>query len=86
MWLIAVLAPGAFILVAWMLWLLFNCLIAKWYGLEGLKATPPLAAAFNPRDWALTIIRYARGRQLSQGEEPCPGSDAPAGKPGHDHD
>ncbi len=57
MWVIAALAPGAFILAAWVLWLLFNCVIAKWLGLEGLKATPPVAEAFRPRDWMLAMFR-----------------------------
>jgi hypothetical protein len=48
--------PGS-VLLAWTLWLLFNCLIARWFGLAGLRATPPVAAAFRPREWAWLVRR-----------------------------
>lgn len=54
-WAIALAVPALLNFGAWGLWLRFNRVIAKWYGLEGLKATPPIAAAFRLRDWVFLI-------------------------------
>lgn len=57
--------PPVVVLVAWALWLLFNCLIAKWCGAAGLKATPPIAIAFRPREWAPLVPRQLISRLIS---------------------
>jgi hypothetical protein len=48
---VAVVAPPTIALLAWALWLLFNTIIARWYGPDGLKSTPQIARAFRPRQW-----------------------------------
>jgi len=52
-WTITVMAGPLTMLIAWIAWLLFNLLIAKWHGLDGLKSTPAIAKAFRPREWLL---------------------------------
>lgn len=52
-WTITVLAGPLTVLIAWIAWLLFNLLIVKWHGLDGLKSTPAIARAFRPREWLL---------------------------------
>ncbi|MFJ4851455.1 hypothetical protein [Streptomyces sp. NPDC088733] len=56
-WTLVLVAPVLLVLTAWITWLLFNLVIAKWYGVEGLKATPAIARAFSPREWAVLIPR-----------------------------
>jgi len=63
----AAVALPAVVLIAWTLWLLFNYMIAKRHGLDGLKATPPIARAFRPRDWAL-LSAAIRADQLDPTE------------------
>jgi hypothetical protein len=48
-WLVAliVLIP----LLAFGMWLTFNAILVKWYGLDALKATPPIYKVFMPREW-----------------------------------
>jgi hypothetical protein len=60
------------VLTAWALWLLFNYLIAKHHGIAGLEATPPVAKAFQPRDWAILIARKAPPPDTSPLAEPDP--------------
>lgn len=52
MWVLVILAMPMTALVSWALWLGFNLLIAKWHGVDGLKATPAIAQAFPPRGLA----------------------------------
>ncbi|WP_157597339.1 hypothetical protein [Streptacidiphilus rugosus] len=56
-WALILTAPVLLALVAWIAWLLFNLIIARWHGLEGLKATPTVAQAFRPRDWVVLVSR-----------------------------
>jgi hypothetical protein len=42
----------AIALVAWAMWLGFAALIAKWYGIEGLKVIDKVGSGFRPREWA----------------------------------
>jgi hypothetical protein len=48
---VAIVAPPTIALLAWALWLLFNAIIARWYGPDGLKSTPQIARVFRPRQW-----------------------------------
>jgi hypothetical protein len=54
-WTVVALAAIAAPVVAWAMWLAFNALIAKWHGLDGLKATPLIAIAFRPQDWRAAV-------------------------------
>lgn len=54
---VAIVAPSAVALLTWALWLLFNAIIARWYGLDGLKSTPQIARVFRPRQWARPLNR-----------------------------
>lgn len=74
-WTITVLAGPLTVLIAWIAWLLFNLLIAKWHGLDGLKSTPAIARAFSPREWLL----QARAPGLHTPGQPNP---APGRNPG----
>lgn len=56
--LVLTVTPVVLVLIAWITWLLFNLIIVKWHGLEGLKSTPGVAQAFRPRDWAVLIPRF----------------------------
>lgn len=56
-WTLVLAVPVLLVLMAWAFWLLFNLIIAKWHGIEGLKATPCVARAFSPREWAVLIPR-----------------------------
>jgi hypothetical protein len=38
-------------LLAFGMWLTFNAILAKWYGLDALKATPPIYKVFMRREW-----------------------------------
>ncbi len=49
-WLIALVIVSP--LLALGMWLTFNALLARWYGLDALKATPVLYRVFRPGDWA----------------------------------
>jgi hypothetical protein len=40
------------VLTAWAMWLAFAALMAKWYGLDGLKAVPKVGTGFRPAEWA----------------------------------
>jgi hypothetical protein len=59
---LSLLAVPAMPLSAWVAWLVFNGLIAKWYGAEGLKSTPAVAEVFRPREWGPLISRTAWAR------------------------
>jgi hypothetical protein len=78
-WTLAVLAVAlpVVVLAAWALWLLFNYLIAKHHGIEGLKATPPIATAFRPGDWADLI----RGKAAPSTNQATDQQDPPSGEP-----
>jgi hypothetical protein len=54
MWAIVVTVMGlpTIVLIAWMTWLAFAALMAKWHGIDGLKATPKISKAFRPVEWA----------------------------------
>jgi hypothetical protein len=54
---VAIVAPPVVALLAWALWLLFNAIIARWYGLDGLRSTPQIARVFRPRQWARPLSR-----------------------------
>lgn len=54
---VAIVAPPTIALLAWALWLLFNAIIARWYGLDGLKSTPQIARVFRPRQWVRPLSR-----------------------------
>jgi len=41
--------------VAWGMWLLFCYAIARLHGVDGLKATPPIAKAFPVASWVGAI-------------------------------
>jgi hypothetical protein len=77
-WTITVLAGPLTVLIAWIAWLLFNLLIAKRHGLDGLKSTPAIARAFSPREWLL----QARAPGLHSPGQP---SLAPGQNPGSGH-
>jgi hypothetical protein len=49
-------------LFAWALWLDFNQKIAKHCGVSGLKVTPKIAEAFNPRVWMQGLPRQVLQR------------------------
>jgi hypothetical protein len=49
-WLIALVIVSP--LLALGMWLTFNALLARWYGLDALKATPVLYRVFRPGDWS----------------------------------
>jgi len=55
----------AVVLIAWSMWLLFAALVVKWHGPEGLKAIKPVAAGFQPREWALLLPRQVLSTALS---------------------
>lgn len=76
-WTLVLAVPVLLVLMAWASWLLFNLIIAKWYGVEGLKATPSVARAFSPREWAVLIPR----RQPGPLSAPAPGAPADATTP-----
>jgi hypothetical protein len=40
------------VLVAWAMWLCFAALMAKWHGIEGLKAAAAVGRGFRPLEWA----------------------------------
>jgi hypothetical protein len=54
MWLaiIAVIGLPTIVLIAWVTWLTFAMLMAKWHGIDGLKAVPNVGAGFRPAEWA----------------------------------
>lgn len=54
---VAIVAPSTIALLAWALWLLFNAIIARWYGPDGLKSTPQIARVFRIRQWARPLSR-----------------------------
>jgi hypothetical protein len=41
--------------IAWGMWLLFCYAIAKMYGVEALKAAPPIAKAFPVSAWVASL-------------------------------
>jgi len=49
---ITVMGLPTIVLVAWAMWLCFATLIAKWHGVEGLKATSGVGRGFRPLEWA----------------------------------
>jgi hypothetical protein len=52
-----ILAASLPVLTGWAMWLRFNYLIAKRFGVVGLEATPAVALAFRPRDWIVLALR-----------------------------
>lgn len=76
-WTFVLAAPVLLALVAWVSWLLFNLIIAKWHGVEGLKATPAIAQAFRPRDWAVLIPRFRQHPVVSEPGTPVEVADMP---------
>jgi hypothetical protein len=54
MWAISVVVMGlpTIVLIAWTMWLGFAALMAKWHGIDGLKAAPEISAGFRPVEWA----------------------------------
>lgn len=78
-WIPVVLAVAlpSIVLTAWALWLLFNLSIAKHLGLEALKATPPIATAFSPREWAALGRWKAAPPSSSPVDQHDPPPDAP---------
>lgn len=62
---VAVIALPAVVLVAWGMWLAFAALIAKWHGVDGLKAIRHVSDGFHPRDWALLIPRQSLASALN---------------------
>lgn len=54
MWTIVVTVMGlpVIVLIAWIMWLAFAALMAKWHGIDGLKAAPKIGRAFRPVEWA----------------------------------
>jgi hypothetical protein len=54
---VAVIVLPVVVLIAWGMWLTFAALIAKWYGIDGLKTLRHVSDGFHPRDWALLIPR-----------------------------
>jgi hypothetical protein len=48
-WLVALIALIP--LLAFGMWLAFNIILVRWYGLDALKATPPIYKVFLPREW-----------------------------------
>ena len=70
------------VVIAWIMWLVFAALMAKWYGLEGLKAVPKIGAGFRPSEWATLgrrpqlDARRSEGNDLggSEGRRPARGS------------
>jgi hypothetical protein len=75
-WLVAliVLTP----LLAFGMWLTFNAILARWYGLDALKATPPVYQVFAPREW-FTRSPHPDSRA---GREPASGVRGRAGDAG----
>jgi uncharacterized protein YneF (UPF0154 family) len=59
---VAVIALALIALVAWGMWLRFNYAIARAYGVDALKATPPVAEAFRPTDWMSPMAQRTAGR------------------------
>lgn len=76
-WTLVLAAPVLLVFMAWISWLLFNLIIAKWHGLEGLKATPAVAQAFHPRDWAVPTPRFRQHPAVSEHGTPVNASDTP---------
>jgi hypothetical protein len=54
---VAIVVPPTVALLAWALWLLFNAIIVRWYGPDGLKSTPQIARVFRPQQWAGPLKR-----------------------------
>jgi hypothetical protein len=86
-YLCVVLVTSLPVLIGWTIWLRFNYLIAKRYGVAGLKATPAVALAFRPREWVIFAPRlrsplaHARQRPLTDLAISAPehGADTTAG-------
>lgn len=74
MWAIIVVVMGlpTIALIAWTIWLVFAVLIAKWHGIDGLKAVPKVSAGFRPVEWA----SLGRNSRFASGEPK---------RDGHDH-
>jgi len=53
-WAIVITVVGlpVIVLIAWAMWLTFATLMARWYGIEGLKNVHKVAAGFRPLEWA----------------------------------
>ena len=49
---ITVIGFPTIVLVAWAMWLCFAVLMAKWHGVEGLKAAAGVGRGFRPLEWA----------------------------------
>ena len=49
---ITVVGLPVIVLIAWAMWLTFATLMARWYGIEGLKNVHKVAAGFRPLEWA----------------------------------
>jgi hypothetical protein len=39
------------------MWLTFNAILVRWYGLDALKATPAIYKVFKPREWLRLSVR-----------------------------
>jgi hypothetical protein len=65
---ITVMGLPTIVLVAWAMWLCFAALMAKWHGVEGLKAMSGVGRGFRPLEWASlgrATSRQARSLQKS---------------------
>jgi hypothetical protein len=60
---VAITALPTVALLSWAMWLLFNTVIARWYGTDGLKSTPQVARAFRPRQWSRPLGRDEADRE-----------------------
>lgn len=49
---ITVMGLPTIVLIAWAMWLCFAVLMAKWHGVDGLKATSQVGRGFRPLEWA----------------------------------
>ncbi len=73
MWATIVVVMGlpTIVLIAWAIWLGFAALMAKWHGIEGLKAAPEIGAGVRPVEWAA----LGRKSRLASGESKSDGRD-----------
>lgn len=76
--------------IAWGMWLTFCRSIAKMHGVEGLKATPPIAKAFPVTQWVASLrhvgtwLTELLGSSNQQLPPPPPPPQRPALPPGPD--
>jgi hypothetical protein len=76
-WAIVITVTGlpTIVLMAWAMWLCFATLMAKWHGVEGLKATSGVGRGFRPLEWASLgrpITKQAQSLPQSSARQPRP--------------